>query len=97
MTTPQPLTARAEGGTHDGEEFDISPEIVGVLLNSRDDPVTLEYYELVLYMRGNLLRFVRSYDSEERRLAFGVALRHLDVPSHDCDTRSSGAVTPESA
>jgi hypothetical protein len=71
MTTPQQLTARAEGGTHDGEEFDIIEEMVGLLLNSRRNPVTLEYYELVLYMRGNLLRFVREYDREERRLAFG--------------------------
>jgi hypothetical protein len=35
----------------------------------------LEYYELVLYMRGNLLRFVREYDSEERRLAFACTER----------------------
>ena len=71
MTTPQQLTARAEGGTHDGEEFDISEETVGLLLNSRRTATTLEYYELVLYMRGNLLKFVREYDREERRLAFG--------------------------
>jgi hypothetical protein len=71
MTTPQPFTARAEGGTHDGEEFDITEETVGLLLNSRRNPVILEYYELVLYMRGNLLMFVREYDVEERRLAFG--------------------------
>ena len=71
MTTPQPLTARAEGGTHDGEEFDITEETVGLLLNSRRNPVILEYYELVLCMRGNLLKFVREYDREERRLAFG--------------------------
>jgi hypothetical protein len=64
-------TARAEGGTHDGEEFDVSEETVGLLLNSRGNPVTLEYYELVLYMRGNLLKFVREYDREERRVAFG--------------------------
>jgi len=72
MTTPQQGTARAEGGTHDGEEFDITEETVGLLLNSRRDPVKLEYYELVLYMRGNLLRFVREYDREEQRLAFGT-------------------------
>ena len=71
-TTPQQGTARAEGGTHDGEEFDITEETVGLLLNSRRDPVKLEYYELVLYMRGNLLRFVREYDREEQRLAFGT-------------------------
>ena len=71
MTRPQPLTARAEGGTHDGEEFDITEETVGLVLNSRRNPVTLEYYELVLYMRGNLLKFVREYDRQERRLAFG--------------------------
>jgi hypothetical protein len=41
------------------------------LLNSRRNRATLEYYELVLYMRGNLLRFVREYDPEERRIAFG--------------------------
>jgi hypothetical protein len=64
-------TARAEGGTHDGEEFDVSEETVGLLLNSRRNPVMLEYYELVLYMRGNLLMFVREYNSEERRVAFG--------------------------
>jgi hypothetical protein len=67
----QPLTARAEGGTHDGEEFDVTDETVGLLLNSRQNPVVLEYYELVLYMRGNLLVFVREYDSDERRVAFG--------------------------
>ena len=71
MPTPQPLTARAEGGTHDGEEFDITEETVGLVLSSRREPVTLEYYELVLYMRGNLLKFVREYDREEQRLAFG--------------------------
>lgn len=71
MPAPQQLTARAEGGTHDGEEFDITEETVGLVLTSRREPVTLEYYELVLYMRGNLLRFVREYDREERRLAFG--------------------------
>jgi hypothetical protein len=70
MTPLQPLTARAEGGTHDGEEFDISEETVGLVLKSRRMPATLEYYELVLYMRGNLLRFVREYDVEERRVAF---------------------------
>ena len=71
MPTPQQLTARAEGGTHDGEEFDISEETVGLVLKSRGNPITLEYYELVLYMRGNLLRFVREYDRTEGRLAFG--------------------------
>jgi hypothetical protein len=71
MTTPQPLTARAEGGSHDGEEFDISEDTVGLLLNNRRNRAILEYYELVLYMRGNLLRFVREYDAEERRVAFG--------------------------
>ena len=71
MTMPQQLTARAEGGTHDGEEFDITEETVGLVLNSRSNPVMLEYYELVLYIRGNLLKFVREYDREERRLAFG--------------------------
>jgi hypothetical protein len=71
MPTSQPLTARAEGGTHDGEEFDISEETVGLLLNSRGNPARLEYYELVLYMRGNVLAFVREYDREERHLAFG--------------------------
>ena len=65
------LTARAEGGTHDGEEFDITEETVGLLLNSRRDPAILEYYEFVLYMRGNLLVFVREYDADERRVAFG--------------------------
>ena len=64
------LTARAEGGTHDGEEFEITEETVGLLLNSRRDPAILEYYEFVLYMRGNLLMFVREYDEDERRLAF---------------------------
>jgi hypothetical protein len=59
MATSPQFTARAEGGTHDGEEFDISEETVGLLLKSRSNPVTLEYYELVLYFRGNLLRFVR--------------------------------------
>jgi|1185.fasta_scaffold05380_3 hypothetical protein len=81
MTTPQQRTARAEGGTHDGEEFDISEDTVGLLLNSRRDPPTLEYYELVLYMRGNLLRFVREYDAEERRLAFGGSERFVDGES----------------
>jgi hypothetical protein len=71
MNMPQQRTARAEGGTHDGEEFDITEETVGLVLTSRSNPVTLEYYELVLYMRGNLLRFVREYDRVERRLAFG--------------------------
>ena len=75
MPVPRQLTARAEGGTHDGEEFDISEELVGLLLSSRRQPATLEYYELVLYMRGNLLRFVREYDSEERRVAFGGGQR----------------------
>jgi len=65
------VTARAEGGTHDGEEFDITEETVGLVLSSRRNPERLEYYELVLYMRGNLLRFVREYDSDERRLDFG--------------------------
>ena len=69
--TPQQLTARAEGGTHDGEWFDINEETVGLLLDSRHNPRMLEYYELVLYFRGNLLKFVREYDREERRLAFG--------------------------
>jgi hypothetical protein len=71
MPTQQPLTARVEGGTHDGEEFDISEETVGLLLNSRRTPTIVEYYELVLYFRGNLLKFVREYDVEERRVAFG--------------------------
>ena len=71
MTTPQQWTARAEGGTHDGEEFDISEHLVGLVLNSRRNAETLEYYELVLYMRGNLLKFVREYDRDEGRLAFG--------------------------
>jgi hypothetical protein len=71
MPTPQLLTARAEGGTHDGEEFDITEETVGLVLTSRREPVTLEYYELVLYMRGNLLKFVREYDRVEQRVAFG--------------------------
>lgn len=65
------LTARAEGGTHDGEEFEITEETVGLLLNSRRDPAVLEYYEFVLYMRGNLLMFVREYDADERQLTFG--------------------------
>lgn len=64
---PKPLTARAEGGTHDGEEFDISEETVGLLLNSRRNTTVLEYYEVVLYMRGNLLAFVRDYDIAEWR------------------------------
>ncbi|HEY2854553.1 MAG TPA: hypothetical protein VGJ18_16975 [Gemmatimonadaceae bacterium] len=71
MATSPQFTARAEGGTHDGEEFDISEETVGLLLKSRSNLVTLEYYELVLYFRGNLLRFVREYDHDEGRLAFG--------------------------
>lgn len=71
MATSQSFTARAEGGTHDGEEFDITEETVGLLLNSRRNPATLEYYELVVYMRGNLLKFVREYDQRERRIAFG--------------------------
>lgn len=74
-TSPNWLTARVEGGTHDGEEFDITEETVGLLLNSRRNPVVLEYYELVLYMRGNLLMFIREYDAEERRLAFGSTAR----------------------
>jgi hypothetical protein len=88
MTTPQQLTARAEGGTHDGEEFDVTGEMVGLLLNSRRNPVTLEYYELVLYVRGNLLKFVREYDHEERRLAFDTTKSFADAepplpgPSH---------------
>ena len=72
MTTLQPLTARAEGGSHDGEEFDICEETVGLALNSRRNATILEYYELVLYMRGNLLKFVREFDAEQRRLAFGT-------------------------
>jgi hypothetical protein len=71
MTTPQQRTARAEDGTHEGEEFDITGETVGLVLNNRSNPIMLEYYELVLYIRGNLLKFVREYDREERRLAFG--------------------------
>jgi len=74
MTTPRQLTARAEGGTHDGEEFDITEETVGLVLKSRRNPVTLEYYELVLYVRGNLLKFVREYDREEGHLAFDERL-----------------------
>ena len=66
-----PLTARAEGGTHDGEEFDISVDTVGILLNSRRNPVILEYYEVVLYQRGNCLIFVRDYNRQERHVAFG--------------------------
>jgi hypothetical protein len=88
MRTPEPITARAEGGTHDGEEFDVSAETVGVLLNSRRDAVTLEYYELVLYMRGNLLRFVREYDDEERRLAFGGTKEFADA-EHSPDRREA--------
>lgn len=67
-----PLTARAEGGTHDGEEFDISEDTVGLLLNSRRNPLILEYYEVVLYQRGNCLIFVRDYNRAERHLAFGT-------------------------
>jgi hypothetical protein len=79
MKVSQPLTARAEGGTHDGEEFDISEETVGLVLTSRRIPGRLEYYELVLYMRGNLLRFVREYDAEERHVAFdGTERIHAD-------------------
>ena len=63
----KPLTARAEGGSHDGEEFDISEETVGLLLNSRRNAMVLEYYEVVLYTRGNLLAFVRDYDVAEWR------------------------------
>ena len=78
------VTARVEGGTHDGEEFDITEETVGLLLNRRGNPAVLEYYELVLYMRGNLLLFVREYDVEERRLAFGSARRFQGVdPPHE--------------
>ena len=65
--TPKPLTARAEGGTHDGEKFEISEETVGLLLNSRRDATVLEYYEVVLYMGGNLLAFVRDYEAAEWR------------------------------
>ena len=71
MATPQQPTARAEGGTHDGEEFDVTADTIGLVLESRRNPTVLEYYELVLYIRGNLLNFVREYDPEERRLAFG--------------------------
>lgn len=67
MMPPQPLAARAEGGTHDGEKFDISEETVGLLLNSRRNATVLEYYEVVLYMGGNLLAFVRDYDAAEWR------------------------------
>jgi hypothetical protein len=67
MMTPKPLTARAEGGTHDGERFDISEVTVGLLLNSRRNATGLEYYEVVLYMGGNLLAFVRDYDVAEWR------------------------------
>jgi len=70
-SSSNPLTARAEGGTHDGEEFAISEDTVGLLLNSRRNPVVLEYYEVVLYFRGNALVFVREYTGDERRLAFG--------------------------
>ncbi len=73
------LTARVEGGTHDGEEFDITEETVGLLLNSRRNRAILEYYELVLYMRGNLLMFVREYDADERRVAFGGSRRFQGV------------------
>ena len=69
MMTPKPLTARAEGGTHDGEKFDVSEETVGLLLNSRRNATVLEYYEVVLYMPGNLLAFVRDYDAAEWRAA----------------------------
>jgi len=78
MTTPRQLTARAEGGTHDGEEFDVTEETVGLVLKSRSNAITLEYYELVLYMRGNLLRFVREYDRAEQRLAFEGSQRFGD-------------------
>src|SRR4051812_11786515 len=67
IMTPKPLTARAEGGTHDGERFDISEVTVGLLLNSRRNATGLEYYEVVLYMGGNLLAFVRDYDVAEWR------------------------------
>lgn len=82
-----PLTARAEGGTHDGEEFDISPDTVGLLLNSRRNPVILEYYEVVLYQRGNCLVFVRDYNRDERHVAFGstdafgVTRQQSDLPN----------------
>jgi hypothetical protein len=76
-----PLTARAEGGSHDGEEFDIAEETVGVLLNSRRDAAVAEYYELVLYMRGNALIFVREYGADERRVAFGAAERRAERPT----------------
>jgi hypothetical protein len=68
---PKTFTARAEGGTHDGEEFDITEETVGLLLKSRRNAAVLEYYEFAFYARGNLLAFVREYDADERRLAFG--------------------------
>jgi hypothetical protein len=71
MTMPEQRTARVEGGSHVGEAFYIGEEAVGLVLRSRREPHTLEYYELVLYMRGNLLKFVREYDEEEGRLAFG--------------------------
>jgi hypothetical protein len=71
MAIQGPLTARAEGGTHDGEEFDITADAAGLVLHSRENSEVLEYYELVLYARGNLLRFVRDYDEAERRVAFG--------------------------
>lgn len=71
MKTCQQLTARAEGGTHDGEEFDISEDTVGLVFNSRQNPKTVEYYEVVLYMRGNLLAFIGEYDRAERRVAGG--------------------------
>ena len=82
-TDPKWLTARVEGGTHDGEEFDITEETVGLLFNSRRNPAILEYYELVLYLRGNLLMFVREYDAGERRLAFGGTRRFegIEPPS----------------
>ena len=65
ISTSKPLTARAEGGSHDGEEFDISTETVGLVFNSRQNPGRLEYYEVVLYVRGNLLRFVEEYDAAQ--------------------------------
>jgi len=70
MAIQRQVTARAEGGTHDGEEFDITDDTVGLVLRSRRDLSLLEYYELVLYARGNLLRFVRSYNEQEQRVAF---------------------------
>ena len=75
------FTARAEGGSHDGEEFDITEETVGLVLTSRRDPAIFEYYEFAFYMRGNLLAFIREYDADERRLAFASnrAFRAADL------------------